>query len=509
MKSGAINATGTIFLTLIGHDLRLVGRRVAAMTRGGSGRRTMVFVAIALAIFHALAWPVAASLADEIAHDPRAADTAVAGALAFVMPWIVSQALMNSTRALYARGDLDLLLASPAPATAVFAARALAIAIESCVSVAIFLLPVANMLAVFGGLRWLAIYPLLAFCGLLGTAIGLLLTIGLFKIAGPRRTRTLAQVFAALVGASFALGIQAANFAPTWLVEAARVRLQSLRASTFGEILSVPVRAAGGDLLALAWSGCVATALFVLVSVFVGSAFTHGLAHTSDVTRIGRARKPCAFRSGPGVALRRKEWRLLRRDPWLPSQLLLQATYTLPLCFVLWQTLGPEQGPAVAISPAVVVIAAQIAGALAWIALSTEDAPELLATAPLTAGTIARAKLGAVAGPVAALLAVPLLAMLVHAPWAGLATAFCGAAAASSTALLNLWRPAPGKRGDALRRHGQPKIVGILEHALALCWAITVALMLGGSPIFIAPMLLATVVLFASRPAPAEQTSGA
>ena len=507
MNPVALNATGEMFVALIGHDLRLLGRRVAAMTRGGSGRRTILFVAIALAIFHALAWPVATSLADEIGHNPRAADSAVAGALAFVMPWIVSQALMNSTRALYARGDLDLLLASPAPATAVFAARSLAIAIESCVSVAIFLLPVANMLAAFGGLRWLAIYPLLAFCGLFGTAIGLLLTIGLFRIAGPRRTRTLAQVFAALVGASFALGIQAANFAPAWLVAAGRDRLQTLHASMLGDLLSVPVYAAGGDLPALAWCGCIATLVFVLVSVFVGSAFTHGLAQTSDVTRTGRVRKSRAFRSGAGAALRRKEWRLLRRDPWLPSQLLLQATYTVPLCFVLWQTLGPEQGPAVAISPAVVVIAAQIAGALAWIALSTEDAPELLATAPLTAGTMARAKLSAVAVPVAVLLSVPLLVMLVHAPLAGLATAFCGTAAASSTALLNLWRPAPGKRGDALRRYGQPKIVGILEHALALCWAITVALMLGGSPIFLAPMMLATVVLFASRPAPEDRVS--
>ncbi len=495
----SMNAAASMFGALIGNDLRLMSRRVATMTRGGSGRRTLLFIGIALAIFHALAWPVATSLAEETARDVRAADGAVAAALAFVMPWIVSQALMNATRALYVRGDLDLLLASPAPASAVFAARALAIAIESCVSIAIFLLPVANVLAIAAGWRWLAIYPLLAFCGLFGTALGLLLTIMLFRVAGPRRTRTFAQVLAALVGASFALGIQAANFAPDWLVEAVHRHLQAFRGSLLGGALSVPVHAASGDVSALIATGCVAIAAFALVATLTGSIFTRGLTQTSDVVQARRARKRRGFRSGPGPALRRKEWRLLRRDPWLPSQLLLQAAYTVPLCFVLWQTLGPEQGPAVAISPAVVVIAAQIAGALAWIALSTEDAPELLATAPLPRGALARAKLGAVAAPVGVLLVAPLFAMTIAAPLAGIATATCAAAAASSTALLNLWHPAPGKRGDALRRYGQPKIVGILEHALALCWAVAAALLLQGSLIALAPIALALVVLFASR----------
>ena len=191
--------------------------RVGLIRFTRSADESNTFVAVALAIFHALAWSLARDAADDAIRDPRALDLAVMAGLAFVFPWIVSQSLTNATRALYARGDLDLLLASPVAPGALFAARALAIAVESMVSVAIFLLPVANMLAIVAGPRWLAIYPSLAICGLIGTALGLLLTLALFRMAGSRRTRVVAQVFATVIGATFALGVQAVNFLPAWL----------------------------------------------------------------------------------------------------------------------------------------------------------------------------------------------------------------------------------------------------------------------------------------------------
>jgi hypothetical protein len=45
-----------------------------------------------------------------------------------------------------------------------------------------------------------------------------------------------------------------------------------------------------------------------------------------------------AFRnSTPAQALRRKEWTLLLRDPWLMSQTLMQLLYLLPAGFLLWR----------------------------------------------------------------------------------------------------------------------------------------------------------------------------
>ena len=54
----------------------------------------------------------------------------------------------------------------------------------------------------------------------------------------------------------------------------------------------------------------------------------------------------------------------------------------MPLAVVLMR--GVDNIPLVlAIAPAIVVIAAQLAASLAWITVSGEDAPELIATAPV------------------------------------------------------------------------------------------------------------------------------
>ena len=460
----------------------------------------LMFVAIAVVVFHAAAWPLGEEVAAKTARDPHAVDLYVATAFAFVMPWIVSHALTNATRSLYSRGDLDPILASPASAGALFAARALAIALESVTSVAIFLLPIADVLAIAAGPHWLAIYPMLAICGLFGTAIGLLAALGLFRIVGPRRTRTLSQVFATIIGATFAIGIQVGYLAPPWFGEGLRAIVGS-PASPLHAILEVPVRAATGDGVALAMLAGLAIVAFALVTRGLGVVFARGLVQTRDApTGVTRSRGR-VFRFGPNAALRRKEWRLLLRDPWLASQMLVQVAYTVPLCFVLWETLGPSRGVAIAVAPGVVVIATQMAGALAWITLSSEDAPEFLATAPVSRGEIARAKLTAVAVPLGAVLAVPIAILAVAAPLAALATLSFTLAGAVSTALLNLWRPVPGKRGDVLRRHGQSKLVGILEHTLALSWAVAVALFLAGSATFLVPSAIALIVLFANRTA--------
>ena len=98
-----------------------------------------------------------------------AADTAggalptyLASACSSSLPWIIAQAMTATTRALYTRGDLDLVFASPVSARAVLAARAFAIASDGVASVAILLLPLANMNALLGHRRWLALYPALA-----------------------------------------------------------------------------------------------------------------------------------------------------------------------------------------------------------------------------------------------------------------------------------------------------------------------------------------------------------
>ena len=121
-------------------------------------------------------------------------------------------------------------------------------------------------------------------------------------------------------------------------------------------------------------------------------------------------------RVSPKAALRRKEWTLLRRDPWLASQTLMQLLYLLPPGLMLWRAFGSHNDDLVLLVPVLVMAAGQLAGGLAWLAISGEDAPDLVATAPIPASWIVRAKMEAVTGSVALVFAPFVLAMAFASP---------------------------------------------------------------------------------------------
>jgi ABC-2 type transport system permease protein len=483
--------------------MRLARRRLAVVFEGMRPATFAVLVVVALAMFHAAGWIAVREYLDFRETDPRGGWTAIAAILLFVGPWIVSQALTNATRALYTRGDLDMLLSSPIAPRAVFLARALAIAAESIASIAILVLPVANMMAWRLGAGWLAVYPALLATGLFGTGLGLALTMALFRLCGPRRTRLVGQIVATVVGAGFALVLQAANVLPqAWRdALAAAFGLRDAGVFTPDAFWWIPVRAAMGDLTALALWSLAGAALFVAAALSLAGAFADGAIRTQgaeDVRTAGaRARR---FVGGAGKSLLIKEWRLLARDPWLASQLLQQVIYTLPVSVVLWKAQGPHGSVSLALAPTVVVVAAHISASLAWLTISSEDAPEFLLTAPVSAAAVTRAKLQAIALPLVLLFAPVLFGIWTVLPKGAILTTIFAALAAASTALLNLWRPAPGRRGDLMRRHQQSKIVGMIEHALSLFWAMALALAAFGSWSFLVPSGIALGLLWLNRP---------
>jgi ABC-2 type transport system permease protein len=200
------------------------------------------------------------------------------------------------------------------------------------------------------------------------------------------------------------------------------------------------------------------------------------------------------------VALRRKEWRLLLREPYLASQLLLQIIYTLPVSVVVWRSQGAGGSVALAAAPAIVVIAAQISSSLAWLAVSSEDAPDFIASAPVTRAEVERRKLESVVLPMALFVLPPILGLAWFEPGAALLALAFAAAAATSTALLNFWHPMPGKRSNVMRRHAQSKIVAVMEHALALCWALAAVLAVLESTTFLLPVAVVAGLLWINRP---------
>jgi ABC-2 type transport system permease protein len=207
-------------LRLLRHDLTLSWRRLCGFLRAKSNFKALVILGLVSVGIHMAAWPLAAGLVEREASEGRFAVLGLG--LVIILPWLFSQGLTGSTRALYSRGDLDLLLSSPLTPAKILAARALAVAIEGFGAVGLFLLPVVNMTAWLDGSRWLAVYPALAATVLLATGVSLAATLGLFRLLGPKRTRAATQVLATLVGAWFVICAQIFNFLPASTRDALR-----------------------------------------------------------------------------------------------------------------------------------------------------------------------------------------------------------------------------------------------------------------------------------------------
>ena len=373
------------------HDLRLSARTLASMFGSLSLRRLAALIALLFVALHIAAYPVAGWLiAIEDGPDGVVRITAIlASGMALIIPWIVAQSIADFTRTLFGRSDLELILASPVDAHALLAARALSISVGAVASVGLLLGPIADVAALRGHPHWLALYPALIAAGLAGTGFAIILSMALFLATGPRRARLFGQIAATAIGASAVLGAQVVAMLPEGLRTAILAALAP-RTNADGELqglLWAPVRAAAGDPQAvLVWTAFGAL-VFAFACVLFGERFaraaiaTAGAPAHAGVAAGGTAR----FGLSASAALRIKERRVVWRDPWLMSQLLLQAAYTTPLAVILWRGGGPTGTVGVAFTPALVVIAAQLAGALSWIALSAEDAPDFLTTAPLAA----------------------------------------------------------------------------------------------------------------------------
>jgi ABC-2 type transport system permease protein len=145
--------------------------------------------------------------------------------------------------------------------------------------------------------------------------------------------------------------------------------------------------------------------------------------------------------------------------------------------------------------PVFIMAAGQLAGGLAWLAISGEDAPDLIASAPVTAARVWRAKAEAVAGGVMIVFG-PLAAVLaVLDPRAGV-IALCGIAIAGGTAtLIQFWFRAQVKRSLFRRRHVSSRIATFAEALSSILWAGTGAIAAVNPWVAIVPGALALFVL--------------
>jgi ABC-2 type transport system permease protein len=484
------------------HESRLAWRDWLSMITAGRRerlRRVVIAIMVFAIFMHFVAYWMVGRYADAVVDQ----STLVTITGSILLSWLlmVSQAMESMTRAFYSRSDLDLILASPVAATKLFAIRIATIAIGIALMATPLAAPFINVLIALGGWRWLGAYGLIVAMGATATALAVGLTVALFRLIGPKRTRLIAQIVAAVIGAAFVIGLQVAAILSYGTISRVAV-LQSQAVVAYAPDLDSlvwwPARAAIGDIIPLVGVLALSLALLGLAIVLVSPRFGEYALVAAGAGNFSHSasRRQATFRAAsPRGALRRKEWMLLRRDPWLVSQTLMQMLYLIPPAVLLWHSFDDGNGVYALLVPVLVMAAGQLAGGLAWLAISGEDAPDLVATAPVPSSFILRAKVEAVLGVIAVVF-TPLLAVLAFASlWHALVAA-CGIVITTTAATsIQLWFRSQAKRSQFRRRQVSSRVATFAEAFSSIGWAATAAVASASLVLAIAPAILASLVV--------------
>ena len=442
-------------------------------------------------------------------HDTAGSRMAAIAVLGFLFTFMLSSTMSRVVTAFHERRDLDLLLGAPISPSLILSIRVVTIALATLATFGYFVFPIVDG-GVATGRWWLArlwlLVPLLA---LMTTGLALSLTDVFVRLVGVRRARVGLQVFSAVIGASVYLVSQGRQFLPH--ETAARLNgwfLSVVRVDDAPWPVEAVARIARGDVGAWAVLAVASVAIFVAAVRQAQRRFID-VAQTpeadSRVKTVARSAVDRRLAHGFGrvlfTTLLLKEWRLLLRAPQLISQVLLQMLYLLPLIFVGFSHGGASRalgGPALA--SGIVAVAATLATSLAWLAISGEDAPDLLAGSPRRRTIVVGAKIAAATVPPLLAVAVGAIGVGRTSPVDGGLVFVFGVLACTSAAILAAASPTPGKRSDFQRRHKGRVGSGLLEMMQFLAWAGATGAAVGGYRIVAAGLtvlaLIAPVLLF-------------
>lgn len=456
---------------LLRHELRL-----AWFNASGAGKRRPGNAAIGLALLgwatlHLLGWVTVQRLAGVADDDPRILFV-ISALLAGGAALMLSSAIKSSVLVLFERSDLDLLLSSPLPSHSIFSVRLAGVAASTAAVYLFFLAPFAHAGLLQGQWRWLGVYPGVISVAVLCSCAAMLLTLGLVRVLGARRTRVVAQVIGALAGALFVIASQLHSLSSRESQGRVREMLDGLlrQDGMSDHPLLLPARAMLGEPLPMLLLVALAAVVFVLTARRTHRFFAHGLQLAASAARAGTApTAPLRHRFGRSLfsTVVVKEWRLVVRDPHLLSQVLLQLLFLLPLFFLIFQRSDVQVQ---ALGAGLALLCGSLTGALAWIALSAEDAPDLLLVSPASLATVRRAKLAAAIMPVLALVAVPLLWLTVRMPATGLLVCFVVGGAVLGAGLIVFWCGRPGVRSNFKGRGKGGVVMNMLEMFNSLAW---------------------------------------
>ncbi|MHB0771462.1 permease [Bradyrhizobium sp. 5.13L] len=468
------------------HELRLAWREWLAMMTGGRRRRTRIALIGLLcfaALLHLPAWAVIGRFADLQLPLDQSSLIVISATIFFAWTLMLSQAIESVTRVFYARADLDLIMSSPAALANLFSVRIAAIALTVTVLALLFSTPFIDVLVIGGGARWLAAFGVVVAMGLSAAAVAIAVTILLFRLIGPARTRLIAQILAAIIGAGFVIALQVAAIMSYGTLSRFTILTSGSLAAYAPDVDSIwwwPARATMGDTEALLL--LLSLALVLLGSVM--AVFSHRFADTAiDAAAYGKSGRVRArersFRGGSRQqALRRKEFMLLWRDPWLISQTLMQLLYLVPPALLLWRNFADSSAAMTLITPVIVMAAGQLAGGLAWLTISGEDAPDLVTTAPLMPSSVIRAKIEVVLIAIAVIFGPLVAAVAFASPFQAAISAGAIVVSAASATAIQLWFRVQARRSQFRRRQTSSRLATFAEAFSSIGWAATAALLL-------------------------------
>jgi len=235
------------------HEFRLAWREWLAMVTGGRrGRRRRAIIGLIAfaAIMHLPAYAVIGRFAELQA--PLDKSTLIVITVTIFLAWalMLSQAIESVTRVFYARADLDLIMSSPVALANIFSVRIAAIALSVTGMALLLSTPFVDVLVIGGGIRWFSAYGVVMAIGLSAAAVAVAVTIVLFRLIGPSRTRLVAQILAAIIGAGFVIALQVAAILSYNTLSRFAVLTSDAAAAFAPDLESVvwwPARAALGD----------------------------------------------------------------------------------------------------------------------------------------------------------------------------------------------------------------------------------------------------------------------
>jgi ABC-2 type transport system permease protein len=261
-----------------------------------------------------------------------------------------------------------------------------------------------------------------------------------------------------------------------------------------------PAKGALGDWGALLGTAIIGFAALAGTITLASSSFgRHAIAAAGvSAQRVAQRHGELNFRPrSQKQQLRVKEWKLLARDPWLLSQTLMQILYLVPPALYLWISYGQSAGTYVVVIPVLVMAAGQLSGGLSWLAISGEDAHDLVVTAPVSATAVLQAKIEAVGIAVIVVFTPIIILMLFASLQLAATTAAFAALSSGSATAIQLWFRVPMRRAMFRRRQVASRVSTIAEALSSIFWAGT-AVLVAGDQYWIAllPAVLAIVTLF-------------